>query len=520
LSLFRYNCEPHLYGLRGKSNSDLIAEEFISRVFLLQTYLPPFFEDSQRLAKVQAVFPKIDEIYKQYAEKNNFPGYAYGILLDGQLVHCGSGGFIDVDKKIPATPQSMFRVASMTKSLTAMAIVKLRDEGKLRLDDPVAHYIHEMKGQRLTQDAPEMTIGDLLMHTAGFPTDDPWADRELELREEDLVALLKRGLFFSNSTGATFEYSNLGYAILGYLVKKITGTSCQEFIDTMICQPLGMRSYWEYSEIPKAELARGYSFKNHEWEEETLLHDGMFAPMGGFITSIESFARYVALHQAAWPPRDDKESGLIKRSSLREMHQPWKFVKLEPFKYTSGNEEVLMRTYGYGLRSVRDASGRFFVGHGGGLPGFGSNWCFLPEHGLGIVSFANVTYANTFNSDLDVLDTLLVEANLQPRQTPPSHQLKTSQNHLLANLPDWEHVGSGVFAANFFLDGSLEARRKETKEYFAKAGPIISVGEVIPENQLRGSFILKGEKADVHVSFALTPENPPLIHECKLKINF
>lgn len=100
-----------------------------------QAYLPPYFEDNDRLTKIQVLFSEIDEMYRKHAEKNGYPGYAYGILLDGELIHFGSGGFINVDQKIPATPQSMFRIASMTKSFTAMAILRLRDEGKLRLDD-------------------------------------------------------------------------------------------------------------------------------------------------------------------------------------------------------------------------------------------------------------------------------------------------------------------------------------------------------------------------------------------------
>ena len=341
----------------------LIENEIQGFTLPIQAYLPPYFEDNDRLTTIQALFPEIDEMYREHAKKNGYPGYAYGILLDGELVYSGSGGFIDIDKKIPATPQSMFRIASMTKSFTAMAILKLRDEGKLQLDDLIDPYIPEMQTQHLTEDAAAITIRDLLMHAAGFPTDDPWADRKLEETEEQLVALLKEKISFSNPSGVVFEYSNLGYTILGYLIKKITGIPHQEFIDTTICKALGMKSYWEYAEIPEAQLAHGYSFKDEIWKEEPLLHDGIFGAMGGLITSIESFGRYVASHQTAWPPRTD-ESGPIERSSIREMHQPWNFIKLETgFKYACGKECSIMRAYGYGLKWVRDSLGRVFIGH-------------------------------------------------------------------------------------------------------------------------------------------------------------
>lgn len=399
-----------------------------------------------------------------------------------------------------------------------MAILHLRDEGKLRLDDPINLYIPEMQTRHLTQDSPTMTIRDLLIHSAGFPTDDPWADRKLEETEELLLAVLKDKLCFSNPSGIEFEYSNLGYTILGYLIQKITGIPYQKFIDTAICLPQGIKICWEYADVPQEQLAHGYSFKDEKWVKEPLLHDGMYGAMGGIITSIDSFARYVAIHQQAWPPRDDEELGPIKRSSIREMHQPWKFVKLETgVKYCNGDECSTVTGYGYGLKWLKDSLGRVFIGHRGGLPGFGSNWFFLPEYGLGIVCLANSTYADTSKINLDVLNKLLCEGKLQPRQLPPSNLLKDKQNKLIALFPNWENIPNGVFADNFFLDRALESIRQESKDLFSKVGMILSIGEVIAENQLRGHFVLKGENGDLQINFSLTPEHPCLIQEYQIK---
>ena len=144
----------------------------------MQSYLPPFFNDNNRCKKIQSIFPEIEQMYKEYAEKNHFPGYAYGIMVDGQLVHSGAGGFIDLDKNIPATTQSMFRIASMTKSFTAMAILKLRDENKLRLDDPVSMYIPEIKYQQLTSDAPVTT---LISKIRQMPSNETRSRRDLRI---------------------------------------------------------------------------------------------------------------------------------------------------------------------------------------------------------------------------------------------------------------------------------------------------------------------------------------------------
>ena len=117
---------------------------------LAQSYKPPVFTDPDRLKKIEATFPVIDKIYKDYAEQNHFPGLVYGIVVDGKLVHTGSVGYTELKDKTEATSQSDFRIASMSKSFTAMAILKLRDEGKLKLDDPAYLYIPEMKGHEVS----------------------------------------------------------------------------------------------------------------------------------------------------------------------------------------------------------------------------------------------------------------------------------------------------------------------------------------------------------------------------------
>lgn len=158
------------------------------------------------------------------------------------------------------------------------------------------------------------------------------------------------------------------------------------------------------------------------------------------------------------------------------------------------------------------------VAHSGGLPGFGSNWRILPEYGLGVILFANVTYANTGAINLRVLDTLIRTAQLKPVTIPPSEILKERQADLIKLLPGWDNATvSKVFAENFFEDYLIDALKQEAKDVFAKAGKIIKTGELVPENQLRGYFKLEGEFTDIIISFTLTPENPALIQEYHIR---
>lgn len=484
-----------------------------------QTYKPPVFTDPDRMQKIESTYATVDALYKEWAEKNHIPGLAYGIVVDGKLVHSGGVGYINLENKTMATAKSDFRIASMSKSLTAMAILKLRDEGKLHLDDPISLYIPEAKNmKKLTKDAPVLTIRHLLTHSEGFPEDNPWGDRQLANTDAELVALYKKGVSFSNDPGLGYEYSNLGFATLGYIIKKVTGLTYQRYITENILQPLGMtHTYWEYANVPKEQLAHGYRWLDGKWVEQPLLHDGSYGAMGGLITTIEDFAKYMAVHQQAWPPRDDAETSPVKRSSIREMEYPWDISGLT---YNYNNKScVAVSAYCYGLRWTKDCQGRVYVGHTGGLPGFGSQWNIMPEYGIGVEVFANATYAPAGAINNKILDTLLVLSKVAPRALPPSDILNRRKAQIIKLLPDFDGAKqSNIFAQNFFMDYFTDKLQADAKEAFAKAGKIVRIDDLVPENQLRGYFIMEGERANIRISFTLTPENPPLIQAYKLEV--
>ncbi len=479
-------------------------------------YQPPYFKDSNRLEKLRVAFPVVEEMVQKYAVAHHFPGYSFGIVLDGKLVYETSGGYTNLQTKAPVNSKSMFRIASMSKSFTAMAILKLRDEGKLRLDDKASMYIPELKNQGLTTDAAAISIRDLLTHSAGFPEDNPWGDRQLEKTSQEFLAFIKKGIHFSTATGSSYEYSNVGFTMLGYIIEKVTGKNYGVYIKENIWKPLTMEASWEFSSIDDTKLAHGYRWIANNWTEEPLLHDGIYGAMGGMITSLESFSKYVSLHLEAWPPRNNNETGPVKRSSIREMHQPSRFIGLNAnYKYPSGRACPTSAAYGYGLSWLKDCTGRTSIAHSGGLPGFGSNWRILPEYGLGVILLANVTYAPTAVLNTMVIDTLLrMGIDLQPRILPASTALKNAQAKLTALLPNWKNAGaSNLFAENFFDDYKIDALIKEATSIFEAAGPITETGNFMPENELRGYYYIHAKNGTIKISFTLTPTNPSQIQE-------
>jgi CubicO group peptidase (beta-lactamase class C family) len=479
-------------------------------------YKAPQFDESNRKKILQQTFPVIDSMFHKYAVENHFPAVAYGVVAGGELIHSGASGFVNLKTNTAATTKSLFRIASMTKSFTAMAILKLRDDGRLSLQDPVSKYITEVADVTYpTQDSPELTIQNLLTMSAGFPEDNPWGDRQLADTPDQLISFIKDGLSFSNAPSKEFEYSNLGYAMLGMIVTTVSGIPYQQFITQNILIPLGMtNTKWEYTEVDPDLLALGYRWEDLQWKEEPLLHDGIYGAMGGLITSIEDFSKYVNLHVAAWPPRNGEDVGPIKRSSIREMHKAWQFRSLDTF--TDSNGQICASTggYGYGLGWRRNCKGVERVSHAGGLPGFGSEYRFYPEYGVGVICFANLTYASAGDVNANVMDTLFALTDLKPRAIQISDTLQLRGKQVMDLLTNWnEHLEKKILAENFYLDLSREAWIKQADTLLKKTGRIVSVDPIIPENQLRGKFLVHGERQDIEIFLTLTPEHSPKIQQ-------
>lgn len=497
----------------------LCLSSIIANAQTPKSFKPNTYNDPARDKRIAQSFPLVEQLYKQYAEKNHIPGYAFGIVVDGKLVFKGSGGYANLEDSIPATTASMFRIASMSKSFTSLAILQLRDSGKLSLEDAVEKYIPALKGQGLSLDAPKITIRHLMSHSAGFPEDNPWGDRQLADTEQDLLNMIKKGVSFSNTTGLEYEYSNFGFAMLGYIIHRVSGMTYDAYIHKNILAPIGMHATtFEFSKIPKNILANGYRYINNTWRKETLLHDGIYGAMGGMITSIDMFSNYIALHELAWPARNDKEIFPVKRSTLREMHQSSKFISLnDAYILPTGRKIATTNSYTYGLNWMTDALGRTSVGHSGGLPGYGSNWRFMPEYGLGIVFFANRTYAPASTINIAILDTIVQLAQLKKREVSVAPILQQRQNELLGIIETWEQP-IAIFADNFFDDYPIDALKKESAILFKEAGKIQKVNAFVAENQLRGYCILECERKKLKLAFTLTPENPALVQEYHLTL--
>ncbi len=495
---------------KSENSNTISAPRLVS-----DSYQASVFVNDNRKEQIKKIAPELERLIISHAKAKNIPGIAYGIVVDNELVVSSATGLINLDEKLSATTKSSFRIASMTKSFTAMAIMKLRDEGKLSLNGPVSQYIPEMASiEYLSEDSPTIDIENLLTMTAGFPEDNPWGDRQLHESNKMLLDLIAKEVSFSNPPSYSFEYSNTGYALLGYIVSQASGMPYQEYITKNILQPLGMeQTYWEYDSVPEKKLAIGYRWEDEQWKLEPMLHDGAYGAMGGLITSIEDFSKYVSFHLSAWPPRSDEDTGPIKRSSLREMQTP-QFSRLYAQSTNfSGDPCAVVTGYGFGLGISENCNNLKQVGHGGALPGFGSNYKFYPEYGIGIMAFCNLTYTSPYPFN-DIGKLLFDSLNIQPRQLPVSDVLSERQKQIVELIQSWDsELEAKILAENFYLDKSRDHRMSEIQEVLKKAGELKKINNMEPNNQLRGSFKIETENGVIEIFFTLTPEKTPRVQQ-------
>jgi CubicO group peptidase (beta-lactamase class C family) len=488
------------------------------------TYEPARFENGERKKDIGEALAESHLLYAVALEENHLPGVAYGLVVDDSLVFSGAFGYSDVESGTPATTQTFFRIASMSKSFTAMAILKLRDEGKLRLSDPAAYYVPDMDQLTyLTRDATPVTIFNLLTMTAGFPEDNPWGDRLLDISDGDLMKMVRGGLSFSTVPSLNYEYSNLGYGLLGHIITEISGVPFQEYITRNILLPLGMENtYYEYEDVPQERLAQGYRWENGQWKAEPMLHDGAFGSMGGLITTIEDFSKYISFHLSAWPPRSDPpDGGPVRRSTLREMHRLNNPSYLKDTKWLGNDTRPLIQGYGFGLRVIRDLNGVLEIGHGGGLPGFGSYYMFYPEYGVGIMAFGNLTYVGGAVKAVNyqVIRELIGQDLFKPRILPVSKILEIRKMQVVELITGWDpELEKDIVADNLYMDRDREVRIREARDLLERLGEIVSIGPLVPENQLRGSFLVYGTGHQLKVSFTLSPEAEPKIQWLTLEL--
>jgi hypothetical protein len=269
----------------------------------------------------------------------------------------------------------------------------------------------------------------------------------------------------------------------------------------------------EPADVPADRLAHGYRWEDERWKNEPILANGSFGSMGGMLTTVADLSRYVGAFLAAWPPRDGPETGPIRRASLREMQQIWRPSGAAVVRDASGAVQLNSGGYGYGLRVSQTCAYRTVVAHSGGLPGFGSQMRWLPEHGVGIVAFGNLTYTGWARPIDEALDALSRTGALQPRVALPSPALTAARDAVARLVVRWDDATADAIAAdNLFLDDSKDRRHAQLDSLHTAVGSCAAgTGFDSVENALRGDWTMTCDRGKLRVAITLAPTMPPKV---------
>jgi CubicO group peptidase (beta-lactamase class C family) len=487
-------------------------------------YPLPTYADRSRRGRLQANLSIVDEVFARTQLLEHMPGLTFGLVLDGDVVHTGSFGRRVVDEAGAPGSSTVYRIASMTKSFTAAATLLLRDESQLRLDDLAAEYVPELRRLLLpTLDSAAPTVRNLLQMNSGWPQDDPWADRQLYLADGAIDAITATGISYSSAPATQFEYSNYAYILLGRIIQAVSGVPAMQFISERLLRPLNMlNSVWDLANLEAAEFAPGYRYEDETWRaEEPLPSGGDVAAFAGLCSNITDLARWVHMFLDAWPPRDDDERFPLCRASAREMQTPMSPVAplLTTGDYGSLPDPVAY-AYGFGLQT-RDFGGVRIVGHGGGLPGYGTHMLWSPAHGIGLVALSNVTYGGAGRACLHALRELLEKSAAPKRQARPANHLLLAQDGVNRLLAEWDDdLATELFADNFFLDMDRIRWRNRFADLRNMHGAWCSFTAMEPQNWLRGEWRAEGEHGWCSVWLSMAPTNPPRIQMLRISSVF
>ncbi len=354
----------------------LIAAISLGLVLLIPGYAQKLSDDPRvsSALEVLKVWLDAERAYDQ------IPGVSGAVVHDQEVIWSGGFGYADPGRKAPATGSTIYSICSISKLFTSIAVMQLRDAGKLRLDDPVVKHLPWFTIKRTYPDAPEITIEGLLTHASGLPreSDYPyWTGPDFNFpTHEQIVAMISRQQTLYPAE-TYWQYSNLGLTLAGEIVAAASGMPYADYVQRNIIDPLGLAS--TTPEIPEkqhgARLAAGFAAMNREGKREAMPFFQVrgIAPAAGFASTAEDLAKF-----ASWQFRLLRKGGseVLKANTLREMQR----VHWLDFDFKN--------SWGLGFEVYR-AENKTFVGHGGFCPGYRTAIVIKPDEFISAIFMAN-----------------------------------------------------------------------------------------------------------------------------------
>lgn len=357
---------------------------FCCRMVLILLFLPVLIwsQNIQDHARVKEAIQLAELWLDAQKDYEQIPGISVAVVHDQDLVWSGAFGYAHPEKKAAASTQTIYSICSISKLFTSIAIMQLRDAGKLRLDDPIARHLPEYTLKQKYSNSPEVTIRGVLTHSSGLPRESNhpyWSppDFKFPMRDQIIEELDRQETLYPADT--YFQYSNLGMSLAGEIVAHISGQSYADYVRQNILKPLGLndtRPFLPENETGK-RLATGYSAITRQGNRKKVpfFQANGIAAAAGYSSTVEELARF-----ASWQFRllKNKDTEILTANTLREMHR---------VHWTDADWKT---TWGLGF-SVWQRKETTFVSHGGSCPGFRSHFVLEPRNRIGIIFMANAS---------------------------------------------------------------------------------------------------------------------------------
>lgn len=444
------------------------------------------------------------------------PGSIAAISLRGEVRAVVPQGTPREDAA-PTTRDTVFRIASMSKSFLAAAVLALRDRGLLDLHAPITDYVPYVRAHYAGSDAV-MTGALLLSNRAGLSEDNAWVDRHLGATRDEIAELFTTGLPLSARPGTVYQYSNLGQSLLGRAVETVTGQPVEDVVRELLLEPLGLDSTAHVADrYPSTSLATGFRTfdEGATFVAEPFVGSGALACIGSLFSTVDDIATWMWFLGSAYTDQPTHPNVLTpeSRREMQQLHTPMPVPAAKP-----GERELAGLGYGYGLFVEDDRRFGRIVQHSGGLPGFSAHMRWHAATGAGAVVFGNSDGYGAKRVAENVLRELLVEidapsAVIRPwpatmdaarridrmlREGTSSSELPLLASNVLEDVP--AAVRDERFAARRDEVGGIVAEQEPFEERIVSAAT---------EAQLR--WWISGERGDLLVDTAMVGLPEPLV---------
>ncbi|MFJ3381778.1 serine hydrolase domain-containing protein [Curtobacterium sp. NPDC090217] len=457
-----------------------------------------------------ATIEQIDALFRDRVERGVAPSSVWGVFDADGLV--ASGGHGDRGDGAAPDADTVYRIASCTKSVTAATLLGLVADGLVSLDAPITDFVPAFADVQLpTPDSPVPTLRMLLTMSAGFPTDDPWGDRQEPISDDALDAVLRTGLLFDSVPGTCFAYSNLGYALLGRAIAVVAGRPFTQVASDAVLRPLGLDDTVFAAADARRFVVVGARPHDGSWEPLPISGPGAFSPIGGLFSTVADLSRWARHLSSAFAPiraGDAAEAGPVSPADRRLMQQAMRRIPGSAFP--SAKRPI---GYGFGLFVEHDDEHGSIVSHSGGYPGFSAHMRWSVQTGLGVVAFENATQAKVSVPTETAHDLLLAAGAATAGTTGRSPvtvlpETRAAQGAVSRLLSDWsDDLADAICTPNVALDVPYDRRRSAIAEAVRTVGADLSAAPVAEQSStpthLR--WWLPGTNGRLRVEIRLAP---------------